>query len=372
MKESLHILHIYKDYHPILGGIENHIKTLAECQVAAGHKVTVLVTNPAREPASCNINGVQVKRITRLATVASTPISPTFPLALHAERPDITHLHFPYPVGEVSQLLGGRGRPYVITYHSDVVRQQSILRFYRPLLRRVLRNAARIIPTSDNYVATSPFLRPLAGRCTPVPLSVNPAPFLEATPLFPRDTEEPTILFVGRHRYYKGVDDLLRAMTNVAGRLLIGGDGPMTAQWRSLTTELGLEQKARFLGTVSDDDLPRLYASADLFVLPANSRAEAFGKVLLEAMAAGLPCVTTDVGTGTSYVVRDGVSGFVVPPRNPSALSSAIQRLAADAELRQRMGRAGQERVLKEFTPQLMEERIARVYEAVLGARHPS
>jgi rhamnosyl/mannosyltransferase len=364
----LHILHVYKDYHPVLGGIENHIKTLSECQVAAGHRVTVLVTNPAREPAMSELNGVQVKRVPRLATVASTPLSPTFPLALRAVQPDITHLHFPYPVGEISQFLAGRGRPYVITYHSDVVRQQTILRFYRPLLERVLHGAARIIPTSDRYVATSPFLRPLAAKCTAVPLAVDPVPFLEATPLFPRESK-PTILFVGRHRYYKGVDDLLRAMPHINGRLLIAGDGPLTAQWQSLAVELSLGQKVRFLGTVSDEDLPRLYASADLFVLPANSRAEAFGKVLLEAMAAGLPCVTTEVGTGTSYVVQDGLSGFVVPPCNPQALSSAIQRLAVDAALRQKMGHAGRERVLKEFTPRLMEERIAQVYEAVLSDR---
>lgn len=364
----MRILHVYKDYQPILGGIENHVRTLAELQAAAGHDVTVLVTNPGGQPAREQLAGVNVIRALRLATVASTPLSPTFPLLLHGSRPDITHLHFPYPVGELSQWLGGRRRPYVITYHSDVVRQQRVLRLYRPLLRRILRGAARILPTSDRYVATSPFLRPLAERCTVVPLSVDPVPFAGAEPLMP-PADVPTLLFVGRHRHYKGVDDLLRAMPGLGARLLIGGDGPLRSSWQQLAQALGTGEQVHFVGNVSNGDLPRLYASADVFVLPANSRAEAFGKVLLEAMASGLPCVTTEVGTGTSYVVQEGITGFVVPPRDPDALRAALQRMLAGPALRAQMGAAGRARVTAEFTPQQMASRVQAVYDAVLAAQ---
>ncbi|HLF90868.1 MAG TPA: glycosyltransferase, partial [Anaerolineales bacterium] len=319
------ILHVYKDYYPILGGIENHIKTLAELEAQAGHHVTVLVTNPstsnlqlplragpARLPSRETMNGVHLIRTWRLATVASTPLTGGFLAELPRLKPDITHLHFPYPVGEVSQwltnlLLGGK-RPYIITYHSDVVRQQNILRFYRPLMERILRGAARILPTSDRYMASSPTLSQLTDKCTVVPLCVDPEPFASATPLVP-PTGVPTLVFIGRHRYYKGLDTLIRAMPNLVTqqglrpRLLVGGDGPMREAWERLAGELGVSDRVQFLGEVSDDDLPRFFASGDVFVLPANSRAEAFGKVLLEAMATGLPCVTTELGTGTSFVV---------------------------------------------------------------------
>lgn len=361
MDAALQILHVYKDYHPIVGGIENHVKTLAEAQAAAGHDVTVLVTNPGGERPFSLENGVRVRRVQRLATVASTPLSVALPWALAKERPHITHLHFPYPVGEVSQLLLGNGRPTVITYHSDVVRQQGILRFYRPLLQRMLRRADRIIATSSQYVQSSPYLRPLADKCVVVPLSVEPEPFMQAAPLIP-PAERPSLLFVGQHRYYKGVDDLLRAMPQLAARLLIGGDGPLRGAWEALAQQLGVADRVQFVGRVSDADLPRLYASADLFVLPANARAEAFGKVLLEAMAAGLPCVTTEVGTGTSFAVQDGVTGLVTPPRDPDALAAAVNRLLADPDLRRRMGQAGQARVLAMFTPQRMVERVTAVY----------
>jgi rhamnosyl/mannosyltransferase len=363
------ILHVYKDYFPILGGIENHIKTLAEAQTAAGHNVTILVTNPGHQLDYEEINGVHVWRVSRLATVASTPLSLSMPLKLRQLQPDITHLHFPYPIGEVSQWLGKQKRPYVITYHSDVVKQQTILRFYRPLMQRVLQGAARILPTSHNYIQSSQVLRPFAHKCTVIPLSVQSTLFEDASPLIPA-APLPTLLFVGRHRYYKGVGDLIQAMTQLQARLLIGGDGPMRQQWEQLTQGLGLTKRVQFLGQLDDADLPRLYASADIFVLPANARAEAFGKVLLEAMAAGLPCITTEVGTGTSFVVQDGVSGLVVPPQRPDKLAEAIQSLLADPALRQRMGQAGRVRVRQEFTPEQMMNRVTAVYEAILNQQN--
>lgn len=358
------VLHIYKDYHPILGGIENHVKMLAEAEVGAGHEVTVLVTNPGREQAREMIQGVQVIRAKRLATLASTPLSLELGRILAGLRPDITHLHFPYPVGEVSQLLFGRGRPYVITYHSDVVRQQRILALYRPVMKRVLAGAAQIMPTSQPYLNSSPILQPYRGHCTVVPLAVAVEPFLAAKPLWP-PSELPTVLFVGRHRYYKGVDDLIRAMTQVQARLLIGGDGPLRPAWEQLVKELNLSHRVVFVGEVSDEALPGLFASGDIFVLPANSRAEAFGKVLLEAMAAGLPCITTELGSGTSFVVQDGQTGLVVPPRQPLALAEAINQLLAAPARRQEMGQLGRERVLAHFTVERLSGRVTAIYRQI-------
>lgn len=358
----MRILHVYKDYHPIMGGIENTVQMLAEDHAAAGHHVTVLVTNPADLPSRETKNGVHIIRAPRLATVASTPLSITFPFQLGGQRPEITHLHFPYPLGEVSQLIFGRNRPYVITYHSDVVKQQAILRLYRPLLHAALRRADRILPTSPAYVQSSPYLRPLADNCTPVPLGIDPTPFMEATPLFP-PTDPPTILFMGRHRYYKGADTLIRAMAHLPhGRLILGGDGPMRAEWEQLTADLGLSDRVQFWGNVSAEELPRLYAAADIFCLPSNSRAEAFGIVLMEAMAAARPCVSTELSTGTSFVVQDGETGFVVPPRDPQAMAAALHELVVDPDLRRRMGAAGRERLLQNFTRTRMAERVMGVY----------
>ena len=372
---SLHILHLYKDYYPILGGIENHIRALAEAQAAAGHRVTVLVTNPGGQPASEMINGVQVLRASRLATVASTPLTFAFPALLHRLAPDITHLQFPYPIGEISQFFFGK-RPYVISYQSDVTRpsQQVFLRRYRPLLGRVLRQSARLLCSSQAYINTSSTLQPLRDHCIVVPLGIDPTPFLNTPPKPQREQPpaRPTLLFVGRHRHYKGVDGLIRAMPHLDADLLIAGSGPLRAEWQRLADEVLADCSAcggaaprpsiRFIGDVADADLPALYASADIFVLPSNARSEAFGLVLLEAMAAGLPCVTTELGTGTSYIVQDGLTGLVVPPRDPAALAAALQRLLDDPPLRRQMGQAGRARLLAEFTVARMVERVMAVY----------
>jgi rhamnosyl/mannosyltransferase len=293
------------------------------------------------------------------------PISLSQPAILALLRADVVHVHSPYPLGEVSAWALKRRVPLVTTHHSDVVRQQAILRFYGPLLRRVLRSAARIIATSPRYIETSPWLGPEAARCRVVPLSVDTARFAPAAQL---PGGPPHLLSVGVLRYYKGLDTLLRALPLVPeARLTIVGDGPMRAPWEALAHELGLEGCVHFAGRVDDAVLPDWFRRANVYVLPANVRAEAFGIALLEAMASGLPCITTEVGTGTSWVVQDGVTGRVVPPLEPVALAGAIQQLS-DPALRARMGGAGRARVEGRFTPQAMVEGVMRVYAEAIAA----
>lgn len=365
-QETLDILHLYKDYYPVLGGIENHIKVLAEAQAADGHQVTVLVCDPGRRTRTETRNGVKVIKAGRLTTAASMPLSLTQPLILARLRPDIVHIQSPYPLGEGANWLIGRATATVISYQSDVVRQKRLLRIYGPILRRVLGAADRIIASSPRYIETSPWLRPVREKCVVSPLGVDVTRF---TPAEQPHTGPLTLLFVGRLRYYKGLDTLLRALTHVPEvRLMVVGDGPMEKQWQALSRALGLAERVTFVGEVDDADLPGYYRRASLFVLPANARAEAFGTVLLEAMASGLPCITTELGTGTSWIVQDGVTGFVVSPMDPLALAEAIRRMQ-DASLRRQMGLAAYERLRESFTQQQMIARVIKVYEDVLHNR---
>ncbi|HIQ02107.1 MAG TPA: glycosyl transferase family 1, partial [Anaerolineales bacterium] len=169
----MEVLHIYKDYYPALGGIENHIKVLAEAQAGAGHRVTVLVCDPGPRTRVEELHGVRVVKAGRLTTAASMPLSISQPLGLARLRPDIAHVHSPYPLGEVANWLLGRARATIITHHSDVVRQRGWLRLYGPLLHRVLAAADRVIATSPRYIETSPWLRPVREKCVVVPLGVD-------------------------------------------------------------------------------------------------------------------------------------------------------------------------------------------------------
>jgi rhamnosyl/mannosyltransferase len=177
----------------------------------------------------------------------------------------------------------------------------------------------------------------------------------------------PLVLFVGKLRYYKGLQYLLQAMLEIPARLLVVGSGPMGAEWRRLAQTLELGDRVVFLGEVSDEELPAYYHASDLFVLPASERSEAFGTVQLEAMASGLPVVCTELGTGTSFVNVHGQTGLVVPARDVQSLGAAMRMLLQDQALRREMGRRAQQRALDEFSLPLMVDRVARLYAQVLA-----
>jgi rhamnosyl/mannosyltransferase len=358
----MNILHIYKDYFPVVGGMENHIKLLAEAQAARGHTVSVLVTSRDHRTHIETMNGVRVIFAARLATISSAPISIALPRLLARERPDIAHLHFPYPLGEAAQYFFGHARKVVITYQSDIIRQKYLRVLYAPLMRRVLARADHILASSPNYIRTSPVLRAFASKCTVVPLGIDPTPF-ERIASSPIAQSLQSLLFVGHLRYYKGVNYLIEALRELpTAHLTIVGSGMMERAWKNLARDLGVASRIEFVGEVPDAQLPGYYAACDIFVLPSAEKSEAFGVVQLEAMASGKPVVCTELGTGTSFVNRDGETGFVVPARDSHALARAIQKLLDDSALRARMGAAGRARVRAEFTIAQMIERVMAVY----------
>ena len=144
----MRVVHVYKDYDPVFGGIENHIRVLAERQAAAGLEVGVLVCNPCGQPAREARAGVEILRARRLATALSMPISVDQPWRQWRLPTDIVHVHSPNPLGEISALACRRDARLLITWHCDVIRQRRALRVYAPLLRRVLSSADAIFATS--------------------------------------------------------------------------------------------------------------------------------------------------------------------------------------------------------------------------------
>lgn len=371
----MRVLQIYKDYPPVLGGIEGHLELLAEGLAARGHEVTVLVSGQGRATAVSERRGVRVVAAGRVATVASAPLSPALPALLARERPELIHLHHPYPPGDAAALLAGRGAPLVVTYHSDIVRQRRLGAAVAPLVRGTLRRAARIIATSPAYIRSSPMLAPLASRCRVVPFGIAPAwfepPDAGRVAALRAHFPGPLVLFVGRLRYYKGADRLVRAMALVpsARALFVGADASVrAADLEALATSLGVADRVHFVGAQSDAELRACYGAADLFALPSVERSEAFGIAQVEAQAAGLPVVCTELGTGTSYVTRHGRTGIVVPPDDVPALARALRILIENPPLARAMGAAGRARACAEFGLERMLDRVEAVYaEAIRG-----
>ena len=174
---------------------------------------------------------------------------------------------------------------------------------------------------------------------------------------------------VGRFVEPKGYPHLLDAMVRIQAHLpevkaLLVGDGELRPAMEEKVQKLGLSDSVVFTGIRRD--VPEILALLDIFVLP--SLWEGLPIALLEAMAAGLPVVATAVG-GTPEVVVDGVTGFLVPPRDPQALADAILRLLRDPELRQRMGEAGRARVAAHFSIEQMVHKTEALYEQLLAEK---
>ncbi|MGC9359680.1 MAG: glycosyltransferase [Anaerolineae bacterium] len=368
----MRILHLYKDYYPVVGGIENHVRLLAEGQARAGHEVAVLVTNPSLRSSRERLADVDVTKVGRLAKVASTPLSLRFGWELAHRRPDIAHVHSPYPPAEALQYLLGKSRATVLTYHSDVVRQRHLARLYRPLMQRVLGNVDRILVSSPAHLA-SQMLVEHREKCHVVPFGIRLERFASADPVRVAKLRGmaqclPLLLFVGVFRYYKGLQYLIEAMADVEALLVLVGSGPLEGELRQQVTELGLGDRVRFAGRVSDEELPTYYQAADLFVLPSCEPSETFGIAQVEALAAGLPVVGTELGTGTTFVNRHEETGLVVPPKDARALAAAIKRLLGDEALRRRLGEGARRRA-QVFDAERMLVEVERIYEEVLNNR---
>jgi len=371
------VLYLYKDYYPVPGGIENNIRQLASGLRRLGVETQVLVTNTQRHTIQEAIDGVPVLKAGRLLNISSAPLSLSFYTWLWRleANVDIAHLHMPYPPAELGQLALGRSRRVVATYHSDIVRQRTLGALYRPFLWRTLRRLRLIAVSNPVYIQDSPFLRAHAQKCRVVHFGIDTQRFARTAEQAARAAawqarfgQRPLVLFVGRLRHYKGVHVLLAALARLPAEVqaLIAGSGPLETQLRAQAQQLGVANRAHFLGTLDDDAVTALYHAADVFVLPSTNRAETFGIVQLEAMACGKPVICTELGTGTSYVNQHGVTGLVIPPNDPSALAEAIQSLLAQPELRARMGAASQARVAREFSNDAMLRQMLAFYQEAL------
>lgn len=366
---------VYRAYPPLaVGGIENHIKQLAEelTPYPEIERINILVANDSRRFQREEYGKkVIVERLPNWLTLRSTPLAPSFINKLAAVESDLLHFHFPYPFGETAWLFAGCKLPYVVTYHSDIVRQKVLLRFYRPFMNKFFQGAKRILATSGPLVEFSPVLSNYADKVKIVPLGIDSERFVLTPGISAAKAKirgsRPMILFVGRLVYYKGVDVLIRAMKDIDAQLIIIGQGPLESDLRRLTAELQLGERVSFLTDVSDELLPGYFHACDFLVLPSVASSEAFGIVQLEAFACGKPVISTSLPTGVPYVNRHGVTGLVAPPGDVKALSAAIKHLLNNGEERERMGKAARERFDREFTSRVMGERVLKIYKDVVN-----
>jgi rhamnosyl/mannosyltransferase len=238
---------------------------------------------------------------------------------------------------------------------------------FEPILLHTLKRCEAIIVASQKQVDESPVLSRFKERCRVIPYGISAARFgpcdLKAVRAIREQHGNRIVLAVGRLVYYKGFEYLIRAMRDVAAKLLIIGEGPLLVKLQREITRRGVGHRVAMLGAVRD--LIPYYHAADVFALPSTTRAEAFGIVQLEAMACGKPVVNTHLPTGVPSVSLDGITGLTVPPAVPEALAKALNLLLGDPQLRLLYGSAGRHRVNQEFDEELMTARTLQLYQDI-------
>lgn len=375
----MNILMVNKYYPPLVGGIEFHVRDLSEALVAAGHNVRVLVCNETKEYKEEIINGVEVIRLPRDFEKASTPVSWGFKGALEsfARDADIVHFHFPYPFGEFEWLRTKAHKtvPYVVTYHTDIVRQKVALALYTPFLNRLLDGARLIMASSPQVIQYSKFLKPREAKCRQVNFGLPVESIAHDAQAQKRAQElraslgdRPIVLFVGRLVYYKGVEVLIDAMADVDAEFVVVGRGPLHDSMLERATALGVESRLHIIDFAEDEELHAWYHAADVLALPSVLPSEAFGLVQIEAHAAHTPVVSTLLESGVPYANLDEVTGFSVEVASAPALAEGLNKLLLDDALRERLGRQAQERALSEFTIDHMVNHVEAVYREALTA----
>lgn len=368
--QSRALLHIGKFYWPHMGGIESHVRDLVRRQ-SLEYKVDVVVANDTKHYEESHLDGARITRIPTFGSIASMSITPTLAWNIARRKADIVHVHLPNPWAALAILLSGHTGKVVITHHGDTLGRESLRKVADPIVALLMRRAAAIIVSSEGYLKSSMELAEFRDKCKVVPLGLDYASFQDADQAHVAEIRakygEKIILSVGRLVPYKGVRYLIESMKDVDGCLLHIGKGPAEAQLLQQARDQGVSDKVHLLGRV-DNIAPYLHAAC-MFVLPSVSRAESFGIVQLEAMAAALPIINTDIESGVPEVSLHGLTGLTVPPADAVSLAGAINLLLDDKEMRRRFGEAGRARVRREFSIDNMAEQTREIYEGVLEGR---
>jgi glycosyltransferase involved in cell wall biosynthesis len=369
---------IVSPYYSGVGGLQQYTYRIAVGLHNAGVDTTVITCSHVPQT-----SGPQVFILPRLATISNTPFSLNWFTSIRRiideVDPDLVNGHSPVPyMADVAARVCG-ARPYILTYHNDVVGITTVTKFlvrayYDLLGKGTIKRASRIITTSQHYAIHSPYLQECGNKTSAVPPGVDLATFNPSVYSgHIRDKyglDGHIILFVGQlsksHRH-KGLHILISALRHLDQEttLVVVGDGDWLSHYVAGAKHAGVADRVVFAGTVSEAEMPLYFRGADLTVLPTFTDAEGFGMVLAEANACGRPVIGTNVG-GIPSVIQDHYNGLLIQPRDQFGLARAIREILSDGELAETLGRNGYQRISSEFTWDQAIERTLSVYQDLI------
>lgn len=375
----MRVLHFYKTSFPdTMGGIEQVINQIARGAIKHSVQSDVLSLTSNRVARTIEIDGYLAHRARLDFQFASTGFSASvfWRFSQLAKQADVIHYHFPWPFMDMVHFATRLKKPTVVTYHSDIIKQRHLLKLYRPLKNKFLASVDRIVATSPNYIKTSDVLNKFSSKISVIPIGLDKATYTKPTPerlkYWQGRFNSKFFLFVGVLRYYKGLHILVEAAHGTDYPVVIVGAGPIEVELKAQAARLGL-RNIHFLGQLSDEDKVALLTLCYGVLFPSHLRSEAFGISLLEGAMYGKPMISSEIGTGTTFINIADETGLVVPPSDPKALRQAMRYMWEHPEQVERMGQRAELRYWKHFTADQMVKSYVELYGDVIrshqGAR---
>ncbi len=368
----MHICHCFKDFSLNEGGVERCIRYLSEAAIQAGHRVSVLVSRPQGSSEREFINGIEEIRTRPIFTIFKVPIMPNYYCHLSTINPDIVHSYGTIPgVTDVSIIYALlHNKRSVLHYQFDGNADSKIGMLFADIYNYsvntyIVKKADRVLAPSRAYAETSTVLRRRIQGLEILPNGVdltkfNPSIKAGSARGKYKLPDSNVIISTGRFVVYKGFEYLIKAMKYVKdGTLILVGNGQQEKYLKTLVEEQNIEN-VKFIGSIPYAELPQLYRDGDIYVQPAVTRGDAFPISILEAMACGLPVISSDLSGIHMMVTQE--CGFKVKPKDINGLADAINIILADSSLREKMGQAAR-RNAEKYGWDVIAKRILDIYQ---------
>jgi glycosyltransferase involved in cell wall biosynthesis len=367
MKKKYSYLQLGKFFPPDWGGIETVTYNLLMGLTEQGIKNAAIAFGDFNEVKQLS-SGENIAEIYRVNHVkffgAPASLRYLFIFKKIAADYNVVIVHLPNPMAAICLALSGYKGRVALYWHSDIINKGLLGRLLVPLERWLIARADVVLgPTSAHlkYSRYAPLLL-AKGGVAPYPIESCLVSVAESRREMPRTITAKRairILAIGRLVEYKGLEYLVRAIPQLLSkheiRVDILGDGPLRGQLDSLIVELGLAQHVLLHGAVSEDKKNNFLIEADIFCFPSVTKQEMYGMSQIEAMAHGLPIISTDIfGSGTPELIRTTGTGLVISPSSVEEIRSAIQRLIDDPVLYSNLSNAGLNAITHIFKPSVL------------------
>ncbi len=354
-------------YPPYRGGIGKSAQTFSRLLSSKHSLVTITPKYKSGLESSS-----QIKYLNPLLKYGNAALLPQ--IFKYLKNTEIIYFHYPFFGTDLIiwlyKLTRGKRKKMIIHYHMDTFKLSPLAKLLKIpsvlMFRSLLKKSDLITCFSLDYIKESQiasYYRKNPAKFKEIPLGVDTKKFFPSAQK-PKSSRVKA-LFVGgldKAHYFKGLDYLLEALALSPSYIILNivGEGEEKRAFQEKAHTKGLKERINFYGSVSDSELPRIYRDHDFFVLPSIDKSEALGIVLLEALASGLPVISSQL-PGVRKVFQEGEQGFSVPPKNIKKLKEKIIFLADNPELRKKMGKQARELAEKKYSPEALREKFNEI-----------